>query len=257
MGCMYNLLFTLIVGLFISVGSVIVFATGNNRRIINFSLSAAFGSICMLVLFELVPEAYESMTSSFSPFVSIVLILLFACLGMFLLKVLDNKVPEHSHKHCDSCNSAHYYHIGLVSSIALVLHNVIEGMAVYSSFVSNFYLGVMVGVGVSLHNIPMGMEISSMFYRFYNSKLKVFLISLLVSVSTFVGGLIVYFLGDLNEFVVGIFLCLTLGMLVYIVLFELLPHLLHVHDKKDFIFGVLFGVFLFLCSFFIEALLVH
>ena len=48
-----------------------------------------------------------------------------------------------------------------MSSVAIILHNIIEGMAVYSMAAESLNVGVMIAFGVGLHNIPMGMIIYS------------------------------------------------------------------------------------------------
>ena len=56
-------------------------------------------------------------------------------------------------------------HIGLVTSVALILHNIIEGMAIYSSVLSDKSLGLAMTIGIGFHNIPLGMVIAGAFYQ--------------------------------------------------------------------------------------------
>ena len=58
-GDIMELVFTLLVGLFIVLGTVIVFFTNQNKNFVNFSISMAFGVMVALGLFELLPESYE------------------------------------------------------------------------------------------------------------------------------------------------------------------------------------------------------
>ena len=46
----------------------------------------------------------------------------------------------------------------------------------------------------------------------------------------------------------GILLCLTLGMIIYIVFFELLPHVLHSKNKILSIIGILIGILIIVIS---------
>ena len=55
-----------------------------------------------------------------------------------------------------------------------------------------------------------------------------------------------------SEFIIGILICVTLGMILYIVLFELIPHILHGQNKKLSIIGILIGVLVIVCSSFFE-----
>lgn len=125
-------------------------------------------------------------------------------------------------------------HIGIITSIALILHNIIEGMAIYSSIITETELGIMITLGVGLHNIPLGMVISSTFYQTNQSISKTYLTLGIVSISTFVGGLIMFFLDltTISEFVLGILLSITLGMLLFISFNELFPRIKESHNKN-------------------------
>ena len=50
---------TFVVGIFILIGYLIVMKTNNNHRVMNFSISMAFGVMTSLVLLELLPESFE------------------------------------------------------------------------------------------------------------------------------------------------------------------------------------------------------
>ena len=144
----------------------------------------------------------------------------------------------------------HLHHIGIVSSIALLLHNLIEGMAVFGTAITSVPLGLMVGLGVGLHNIPMGMVIASTFYKSSGNVKKTVGISFFISISTFVGGILMFFLNDLlvNDLVLGILLSITLGMIIYIVLFELLEQIIHTKNKKETMIGIFLGIFILVLS---------
>ena len=142
-------------------------------------------------------------------------------------------------------------HIGIVSSLAIILHNIIEGMAVYSMTIESVKLGLLVALGVGLHNIPMGMVIYSTLEKEKKNK-KIILLSLVV-LSTFIGGLLMLLISNLlNEFVMGILICITLGMLLYIIIFELIPHILHSKNKLLSIIGIVIGVLVILISSMLE-----
>ncbi len=47
--------------------------------------------------------------------------------------------------------------------------------------------------------------------------------------------------GYMNEFVIGILISMTLGMLSYILIMELGPHMIRQRRKKESIIGILIG----------------
>lgn len=250
-----GLLFTLILGIFIIIGAVIVFLTKNNDKFVEFSISLAFGVMAMLIVLDLLPEAYEVIDSG-NVIYNIIYILIGATIGFLLLKILDHFIPDHDDDHdTTEDDDKNLKHIGLVASIALVIHNIVEGMAIYLLVTSDLTAGLFACIGIGLHNIPLGMVIASTFYKSNQNKKNTMLIILGISLSTFVGGLFIYLfnLSSVMELLESITLTLTIGMLVYILVMELLPKIIHSKDKKITISGILLGVFLLVLTLFVHV----
>lgn len=253
------LLLTLLVGLFILVGSLCGLSYKDNKKFTDFSISIAFGVIVGLIIFEILPESYEILSEEVGVFRGILSIIILALIGIVILKILDLFVPHHEHeahhhhKHNETkCHNEHLYHIGIVSSVAVIIHNLIEGMSLYLVSSNNILSGLLLCVGVGLHNVPMGLVISSTLSSSNYSKKKILNISLIVSLSTFVGGLIMFILGGVNSLVEGVLLGLTLGMLIYISLFELFHQIYHMKNKNIAILGSFIGFMLLVIGIVLE-----
>lgn len=249
------LLLTLLVGLFILLGSFIGLNYKNNKKFTDFSISIAFGVIISLILFELLPETFEVLNGEIGVVRTIFVIIILSLIGITLLKLLDLFVPHHEHeahhKHqhsSDKCHNDHLYHIGIMSSIGVIAHNIIEGMSLYLVSSTSLISGILLCVGIGLHNIPMGLVISSTLTSSNFNKNKILKISLIVSVATFIGGVLMFIIGGVNGLVEGILLGLTLGMLIYISIFELFHQIYHMKNKKITIAGIVIGVVLLLVS---------
>ncbi len=239
------LIFTLVIGLFILLGALIVKITNNNDKFVDFSISIALGVIVSLIIFELIPESYGMLINKYNKNITIIIILGFNILGLLLLMLLENWIPHHGHDH-----GKDLLHLGIVSSVAILLHNIIEGMAIYATATQSTSMGMLMGLGVSLHNIPLGMVVASVVDKSNTNFYKKILIITSISISTFIGGLIMYFNNNilLNQTLLGIILSITQGMLSYIVIFELLPHIKHCPNKKNSITGILLGIIILVIS---------
>lgn len=247
-----GLLITFILGIFILIGVLVIKLTKNSKVIEQLSISIALGTMSSIVVFELIPEAYETFKMD-NILNTVLLILVFSIIGIVVLKLLDKFIPEHDHEHglSHECSDENLIHIGIVSSIAIILHNIIEGMAIYSMTMESIKLGVLVALGVGIHNIPMGMVIYSTLEK-EDKKKKILLLSLTI-LSTFFGGLLMLLISFvLNEFVIGMLICITLGMLIYIIIFELVPHLLHSKNKILSFIGIIIGLLIIFVSSIIE-----
>ncbi len=244
-----GLLVTLLLGIFILIGALIAFLTKKKQKVIDFSLGLAFSVIIMLICIDLIPEIIENLKMRY-----IWLFLICVVIGYLILKVLDNFIPDHEETKMTAENlKDNLAHIGIVSSIALIIHNIIEGMAVYSTVLSNVNTGLMLGLGIGFHNLPLGMVIATTFYQTNQNKNKAMFFTTAVSLSTLVGGLIMLFLNNqsIEGIVLGVLLSITLGMLLFIAFTELYPRIKKSKYKEARNAGLILGILILLLSIFI------
>lgn len=253
-----GLAFTLGLGMFILIGAFIVLVMKDKTKLVEFSIGLAFGVMILLLVLELTPESFEKLKESFDGIHPYMISFIAMTLGIVLLKILDLFIPDHEHHEHENHEAKevkeNLFHIGYVSSIAIILHNIIEGMAVYGTISSSTSMGFLMSIGVGLHNIPLGMAITSTVYQTNKDKKKTFALLLGIALSTFVGGLFMFLFRTelLNSMIIGILLSVTSGMLIYIILFELLPHIMEAKNKKSAILGVALGALIFVVSMFFE-----
>jgi ZIP family zinc transporter len=245
-----GILITFILGIFLLAGVVVVKLEKNGEKIEQLSIAIALGTMASLVILELIPEVLETFHGMQLIYAGIAIVL-----GIVVLKVLDAFIPDHEEHHggeADHENKAeNMIHIGIISAVAIILHNIVEGMAVYSITTESLKVGLLVALGVGLHNIPMGMLMYSTLEK--DTRSKRILILALAAVSTFAGGVLMALISPvLNDFVIGILICLALGMLLYIILFELIPHLVHTKNKALSVIGILAGILVILISTMLE-----
>lgn len=258
MNSVLGLGFTLGLGVFILIGASLVFLMKNSTKLVEFSIGLALGIMSLLLFFEMIPEAYEMLKDHFIGNMIYGIIGINIVAGVVILKLLDLFIPDHEHHAHDHHEAKevkeNLFHIGLVSSIAIVIHNIIEGMAVYGTVSSSASIGILMSLGVGLHNIPLGMAITSTVYQTSKDKKKTWMLLIPIALSTFVGGLLMFIFNSklLNNAVVGCLLSITSGMLIYIVLFELLPHLFEAKNKKYAYVGIVVGILVFILSMFFD-----
>lgn len=250
---MRALLVTLLVGLFILVGAILGNILKNNKRFIDISIGLALGVMVLLLILDIIPEAYELLSDSINyKLVTLTILLISGIVGFIGLKLLDSFVPHHEHESLhhhqhenDKCHNEHLEHVGILASIAVIIHNIIEGMTLYVTATQDFKSGLLLCIAIGLHNIPLGIIISTTL----QSKKEMIINSIVLSLSTFVGGLIVFLVSDIvSNVLVGILLSITFGMLSYIIILELLPQIIYNKNRKYNIFGIIFGVLIIIIS---------
>lgn len=248
---MKELLFTFLVGLSIVIGIFLGNHFKNNKRFVDVSIGLAFGVLVLLMLLDVAPEAIELLNESVKS-ISIVVLIISALIGLLALKLLDSFIPHHEHeslhhhKHKDDkCHNEHLEHVGLLASIAVIVHNIIEGMTLYVTLCQDFKSGLLLSLAIALHNIPVGIVISSTL----NTKKDIIKDSIMLSISTLIGGIIMLVLSNVvTSSLVGILLSVTMGMVIYISFFELLPQIIYNKEKKYNIIGVLLGIVIIIIS---------
>lgn len=231
-------LVTLLSGMAFFIGYFITRFIKSEKKLVTFAMGFAFSIIFGLIAFDIFPEIVE-----YGNWLVII-----SCMigGIALLKLLDIFVPEHEHntKH----KKDHIEHIGLISAIALFIHNTVEGTAIYTTALTDIKMGTFMALGVVFHNIPLGIQISSLIHE---KKNKIVLLSCL-AVSSVLGVLVLnIFSITISPLVEGILLSITLGMLLYILLFELLCEVREHIKNKVLIFGLLAGLLFILVGHFI------
>ncbi len=245
------ILFSLLSGFFFIIGFTIVQFTKNRKSLSIFSISMAFVVMIGLIFLDLMPEVFEVMDSlSSNSFNKVFYAVLFITIGFLTLKLMDKFVPSHHHDHREhelnkKEHQSHLFHIGFVLSLSLILHNLIEGMSIYLLTVENMGLGFLFSLGVGLHNLPLGIEIASgLESQKKKQKTENILFTFLI-LSSFLGAILLAILKiQFTGMTLLFLLCLSLGMILYIALFELLKEIFQYKKHKEVFYGMIVGIVL-------------
>jgi ZIP family zinc transporter len=245
---MYALLLSIIVGLFFLMGMIIPRFFKDKNRLILFTTGFTFIIMLFLICFDLIPEINEIFNLSHPK--NVLLIIVFAFLGIILLKILDIFIPEHTHKHSDNEknikeHNSHFYHIGFITSISLIIHNFLEGISIYITSLNDYKAALLLSLSVACHNLPLGIETSANMNIDNNNKLTKLVISILLILSNFMGSFFLYIINrEFNSFIEAMLLSITLGMLLYITFLEILPEIKENIFKKEVKLGLIWGLVL-------------
>ena len=126
-----------------------------------------------------------------------------------------------------------------MTTIALAVHNILEGMVVFTLSAESLPSGAAYALGVALHNLPFGMLIfSSLSHEKRGVKVAAIALALL---STAAGGLIMMAGLAGPEIIRELMECAALGMVAYIVLAELAPDVSHELGRPSTLLAVIAG----------------
>lgn len=140
--------------------------------------------------------------------------------------LIDSFIPsEEKGKFPKTNNNFELFRIGLVSTIALMIHNFPEGIATFVSGYQDTALGISVAVAIALHNIPEGIAIAMPIYFATKSRYKAIKYSFLSGMTEPLGAFLSFlFLKPfINELILGIIFAIVCGIMLYISFNELVP----------------------------------
>ena len=239
---LYSFLLTTIAGLSTLFGSSIIFIKNHNKnKIICASLSFAAAVMITVSFTDLIPESLELFTTKYTNIFSIILILIGINIGFILSSFLDKYLPSNQ-----TNENGKLYRVGIISMLAIIFHNIPEGMATFMAGSTDLKLGISLTIAIALHNIPEGISISVPIYYATKSKSKAIIYTLLSGLSELFGALITYlFLKPfISNTVMGLLFSIIAGIMLYISIYELLSTSIKYKMKRItilcFIIGMIF-----------------
>lgn len=215
-------LLTILAGFSTMLGTVFLFKK-NNKNIIPKSLAFAAGVMITVSIIDLIPESFNLLRNYYNLFETIIYILIYITLGIIISMTIDKYLPFENG----------LYRVGVMSMIAIILHNIPEGIATFITTNSNLSLGISLAIAIALHNIPEGISISIPIYHSTGSKSKAILFTFISSISEPFGALLAYTLLTpiINNNLIGSLYSIIAGIMIHISMYELIPNSFKTNKK--------------------------
>lgn len=220
---MYAFVLSFLAGLSTLLGTIpIFFKVKNKNTLISASLAFAAGVMICVSMTDLIPESFALLLGIFRGVPALLLLAVFFTIGLLFSMLVDKLFPV---KEDNAITNKRLYRVGLVSMMAIILHNLPEGIATFLSSTQNQSLGLALTMAIALHNIPEGISISVPVYYSTNSKGKAFFYTLLSGLSEPLGAFLAFlFLKPfINDFIMSILFSFIAGIMIHISIYELLP----------------------------------
>ena len=125
----------------------------------------------------------------------------------------------------DSNFSSSMKTVGIMSAIAIALHNIPEGIITYIGYVDNPVIGLTLAIGIATHNIPEGLSVALPVFYATKNRGKAFVWSLVSGLAEPLGAfLCMLFLQRwVNNYIFGFLFGVTGGIMTHISIYELIP----------------------------------
>ena len=223
----FPLILSTIAGLSTVLGAVIVFFTKNrNERFLTFALGFSAGVMITVSFTDLFPTAENAISKYHGKVSGTLWSILFLLIGALMAYLIDSFIPAEEKGTVPKVkNDFDIFRVGLVSTIALMIHNFPEGIATFVSSYQDTRLGLSVTFAIALHNIPEGIAIAMPIYFATKSRFKAIKYSFLSGMAEPLGALIAFLCLKpfINELILGIIFAVVCGIMLYISFAELIP----------------------------------
>ncbi|NLM53002.1 MAG: zinc transporter ZupT [Firmicutes bacterium] len=245
---------TLIAGLATGIGSLLaLFTRSTNKKFLSVSLGFSAGVMLYVSFMEILPEAQNSLSLALGNGSAAWLAFGSFIAGIFVIALIDHFVPdeENPHEvkkvedlHRKKPQSREVMRTGLLTALAIAIHNFPEGLATFVSAIQDPSLGIAITVAVAIHNIPEGIAVSAPVFFATGDRKKAFWLSFLSGLAEPLGAVVGYLflMRFINDLVLGVLFAMVAGIMVYIALDELLPTAREYEDEHISIYGTIAGM---------------
>lgn len=250
---MNNVLFalslTLMAGMATGLGGLLsVFTKKTNTRF----LAASLGFSAGVMIYVSMVEIYQKARTYLSGYVGDISGCWIAAAaffgGMIFIGIIDFLVPsaegDIGNLHDRGKNEKILNRMGIMTALAIGIHNFPEGMATFTSALKEPHLGIAIAAAISIHNIPEGIATAVPIYFSTGNGKKAFFVSVLSGIAEPVGAVIGYVLlrPFFNDMVFGVLFGFVAGIMVFISVEELLPMAREYEKSKVTIIGFAAGM---------------
>ncbi len=246
---------TLFAGLSTGIGSTIAFfAKKTNTKFLSVALGFSAGVMIYLSFVEIFPNAKSILTMEMGMHIGYLLTVVAFLSGMLLIAVIDKLVPAFENPHeikrveqirdPEEIKNKKLYRMGLMSAVAIALHNFPEGLATFLAALQDIKLGLPIAIAIAIHNIPEGIAISVPIHHATGSRKKAFKYSFLSGLAEPLGALVGFFIlmPFINEVLFGFLFASVAGIMVFISIDNLLPAAREYGEPHLSIYGLIAGM---------------
>lgn len=257
-------LLSLFAGLATMIGFLVTFFSKKttDKKLLSFSLGLSTGVMVYVSFMELMPEAQELFIEEDGPRMGMLYTTLFFLGGILISGLIDRLVPSFENPHevrldnkINATSTAKLRKTGLVTAIAIGVHNFPEGIATFMASIDNITVGLAISVAIAIHNIPEGIAVSVPIYYATGSRKKAFTMTLVSALAEPLGAILAYLvlMPFISPFVMGAIYAVVSGIMIFISFDELFPTATACGEHHLMIYGLVSGMIIMAFSFILFA----
>ncbi len=190
------------------------------RKILIILVSFSAGSLIGSAFFHLMPEGLEKIDRPLNLFVYVII-------GLSTFFILERVIRWH---HCHDKECETHKHLGYLNLIGDSVHNIIDGIIIFSAFSISPVLGIPISISIVMHELPQEIgDFGVLLYAGFN-KSKALFYNFITALAVLPGVVIGYLLFNRVENINSFLLPFAAGGFIYIATSDLIPEL---HKQKN------------------------
>lgn len=184
------------------------------------------GVMLSVVVFDLIPEALKRGSFLHTFF--------FCIIGIFIIFFVEKIIPQNS--------AESSMKIGVVTALALMIHNFPEGIIMGCGFAGGSVLGIKMSIAIAIHDIPEGIAVSAPLMASDVKPFKIILYAFLTALPTAFGALIGAYAGNVSQNMLCMNFSLASGIMLYVAVCEMMPESFRIWKGTSGTIGSLIGI---------------
>lgn len=234
------LLISSLAGLSTLIGGVVVFFKFKDKEaFLSFALSFSLSVMISISVLDLIPSSFTTLYNKNGLLLALIIGVGVFIIGKLVVTKINDKIAL-LHK------NNKLYRVGVLSMIALMIHNFPEGIATFMTAYNDLSMGISLGIAIMLHNIPEGVSISVPIYYSTGNKFKGLLYTFISGLAEPLGALMAYIVLKpfISDVMISIVLILVAGIMITLAIEEMLPEANSHNKTKQSIIGLIIGLIL-------------
>lgn len=178
---------------------------------VSFSAGALFGDAFLHLIPESIEAGFTSMTA-------------LRILSGIVFGLITEKVIHRNHCHMP-ITKHHIHHFAIMNLVGDFVHNMIDGLIIWASYLVNIPTWIATTIAVILHEIPQEIGDFGVLIHWGFSKKKAILMNFLTALSAIIGLIIALVLADKIDNIQSFLIPFAAGSFIYIAGSDLIPEL--------------------------------
>ena len=243
------LIISTIAGLSTVIGALFIFLRfqkDNISKFISFCLAFSLSVMICISITDLIPSSSLNLLSTYKLSKGLIICLISFLIGVFSINFINKKLKNIK-------KGSSLYKVGVLSMLALALHNLPEGIATFMSSYQDLELGLKLSLAIICHNIPEGIAIAIPIYYATSSKTQALKKTLISGLTEPLGAILAYlFLAKyITNELISIILIFVAGIMITLSINDLFPEAIKYQKKKYIILGLVSGSIVMLINHFL------